>query len=89
MSEKWKIGLRKKKTLHKLKKLKDIAQGISKTMTLTPADINTLMVFIKQNQNRKMQRLVNTRPTKRSTLTKYGRYNQPAAQHNGLNFGIS
>lgn len=89
MSDKWKTGLRKKKTLHKLKKLKDIAQDISKTMTLTPADMNTLMVFIKQNQDREMKRPVTTRSRKGSTLKKYGRYNQPAAQHDGLQFGIS
>tara|TARA_B110000902_G_scaffold5877_1_gene7046 strand:- start:224 stop:535 length:312 start_codon:yes stop_codon:yes gene_type:complete len=103
MSEKWKTGLlsalalsllRNKKALHKqrkLKKLNDIAQGISKTMTLTPADMNTLMGFIKQNQHCKTRRLkpVNTRPMKGSTLKKYGRYNQPAVQHDGLTFGIS
>lgn len=77
MSEPWKTQLRKKKTLHKLKKLKEIAQEISNTMTLTTADIKTLMVLIEHCQKRAKQK------------HGYDRYNQSAVQHSGHIFDIS
>lgn len=82
MSETWKQTLRKKKTLYKMQKLKKIAQEITETMTLTTADMKTLMVHIKHCQNRKKQKRVT--PQK----CRYDRYDQPAAQHSGLFFDI-